>query len=142
MTKRAPWGLPVKIRMQMTPDDIASAVCNSRRHCALAQTIYRQLEQPIGRVRVMTSGISIAADDGYRYYYRVPVKACRLVRDFDAGKPVEPITFILLRTNREKITPVPEARKQQVNKARREREAALAELGVKPKTYTHGRYGI
>lgn len=134
--------LPKKITLRMEMIDITSAVCNSRQHCAIAQTIYRQLRQPIGRVRVTNAGVSMAAPDDYRYQYKVPHKACRLVCDFDAGKSVQPITFTLHYSHRNKITPVDSERKNQINKARRENTAMLAALGQKPKTYPRGRYGI
>ena len=134
--------LPRKITLRMERADIASAVCNSRQHCAIAQTIYRQLHQPIGRVRVATDGVSIAAPDNFRYLYKVPRNACVLVSKFDAGLPVEPITFTLHYSHRNKITPMPPEIKSRVNKARRDHTAALAAIGQKPKTYTRGRYGI
>lgn len=133
--------LPKTILLQMEIEDIEGAICRSRKHCAIAQTIYRQLEIPVGRVRVMTSGVSIVKED-YRYYYKVPTKACRLVRDFDDEKPVDPIKFRLRFTNRSKIQPVDDARKAAVNKARREASAAAIALGEKPKRYSTGRYGI
>lgn len=142
MAKRQPKGMPKNLRLVMIEDDIATAVCNSRRHCAIAQTIYRQLKHPIGRVRVMQSGVSIDGTDEYRYHYRTPQPAARLVRDFDDHKPVKPITFVLQYTNRRKIQPVDPERKRQVNEARRARVAALAAAGEKPKTYARGRYGI
>jgi len=127
--------------LHMIDNDIAGAICNSRSQCAIALNIYREVDVPVGRVRVATSGVSIAKD-GYRYYYKVPNRACRLVCDFDAGKPVKPIIFALRYTHRTKIRPVPEDRKEQVNVARRLRVQALAELGQKPKGYPKGRYGI
>lgn len=141
MTDTARMALPKKLVLHMEQNDIESAVCNSRQHCAIAQTIYRELKEPVGRVRVSVSGVSIAKQD-YRYYYRVPHQACRLVFDFDAGKEVRPITFTLRFTERRKIQRVPDERKRQVNEARRKRTAALAEMGQRPKTYPKGRYGI
>ena len=133
--------LPKEIKLHMAPIDVISAVCNSRSHCAIAQTIYRELGLEVGRVRVMTSGVSIAKD-GYRHYYRVPRKACRLVVDFDAHKDVEPINFSLRFTNRTKIALVPADRREQINAARAARTETLAKLGQKPKVYPKGRYGI
>jgi hypothetical protein len=133
--------LPKQIKLKMQPVDLESAVCNSRSHCAIAQTLYRELALNVGRVRVRTSGVSIAKD-GYRYHYRVPTRACRLIVNFDKGEPVQPIAFTLQYSNRSKIAPVPEDRKAQVNAARQARIEALAELGQKAKTYPKGRYGI
>jgi hypothetical protein len=133
--------LPKKIELHMKPIDINAAICNSRTQCAIARNIYRELEIEVGRVRVSTAGVSIAKE-GYRYYYRVPKRACRLVADFDAHKHVEPIHFALRFTNRTKIAPVPLERKQQINDARTARTATLLELGQRPKQYPKGRYGI
>lgn len=124
----------------MIPDDINGAVCNSREDCAIARTINRQIPD-IGRVRVSAAGVSIAKG-GYRHYYKVPHPAARLVRDFDAGRPVKPISFNLLIADRRKIQPIDDARKKQVNEARRTATATLAALGEKPKRYPKGRYGI
>lgn len=132
--------LPKVISLHMIEDDIASAVCKSRRFCAIACTIYRELKTPIGRVRVSGAGASIAVDE-YRHYYKVPHQAARLVRDFDLGKPVSPIPFQLRFAYRRKITPVDPARRAQINKNRREAAAVRAVLGEKAKTYTRGRYG-
>ena len=52
--------LPRKIMLRMTEDDVTNAICNSRKYCAIARTIYRQMEVPIGRVRVSQAGASIA----------------------------------------------------------------------------------
>ena len=133
--------LPKKITLHMSMADIETAICRSRQHCAIAQTIYRQLREPIGRVRVTAAGVTIAKLD-HRYYYKSPESAVRLVRDFDEGKPVQPIVFSLHLAHVRPITPVDEEHKNQVNKARRERTAALAALGQKPKTYTKGRYAV
>ena len=123
----------------MISDDIATAVCNSPKYCAIAQTVYRQLDLPIGRVRVTTAGVSIRKGE-YRYYYRVPHRACVLVHDFDEGRSVKPIAFTLTLSDRRKIQSVPDDRRQQVNKARRAREQAMRAVGGKPKVYK--RYGI
>lgn len=140
--QEAPFALPATIRMAMQPADIKEAVCNSRSQCAIALNIYRELDLEVGRVRVSTAGVSIAKD-GYRYYYRVPKRACRLVVDFDAGRDVEPIIYKLRRTNRVKIGErVNPARAAQVNEARKLRTAALAAVGQKPRSYPKGRYGI
>lgn len=136
-----PFALPKEIRLRMSPDDIKSAVCNSRSQCAIARNIYRELDLEVGRVRVSTAGVSIAKD-GWRYYYRVPRRACKLVAEFDAHKTVEPISYRLLRTNRNRITGVPAERKEQINAARRERVKVLTDLDQKPKSYPKGRYGI
>lgn len=131
-----------ELRLEMIDEDIASAVCNSRQHCAIAQTIYRQLHQPIGRVRVMEHVVSIAGPDGFRYHYRIPSQAAQLVRGFDNRKPVKPIVFVLRYSDRRRIQAVDEVTKHRVNEARRIRTAALAAVGEKPKTYERGRYGI
>ena len=136
-----PLDLPMKIRLQMMQEDIASAICNSRQHCAIAQTLYRELKLPVGRVRVTQSGVSIAKGR-YRHYYRPSHRACRLVRDFDDGKEVHPIVFCLHFSGRSKISPVDEERKMQVNIRRRAATAALLAQGLKPKAYPRGRYGI
>lgn len=125
----------------MIDNDIATAVCNSKQHCAIAQTIYRVLKIPVGRVRVTTAYVSIAKDE-YRHYYMVPHKACRLVSDFDAGMVVQPIIFNLTLAKRRKIEPVDPVKKARTNLLRRDRAAALAAQGLKPKTYPKGRYGI
>jgi hypothetical protein len=125
----------------MRDEDIEGAICRSRQQCAIARTIYRQLDEPVGRVHVMTSGVSVAKGE-YRYYYRVPRIACLLVRNFDDGKEVKPINFALYFTDRRKISPVDDETKNRVNKARREAIAALAAVGKKPKKYLRGRYGI
>ena len=52
--------LPRKIMLRMTEDDVTNAICNSRKYCAIARTISRQMEVPIGRVRVSQAGASIA----------------------------------------------------------------------------------
>lgn len=138
MTKHLP--MPREITLRMQQIDLDVSVCNSRQYCPIAQTLYRQLNLPIGRVRVTGAGVTIAKDD-YRYYYKVPEAAYRLVRDTDQGKPVKPIVFTLHFSHRNKICPVDPVRKHQINKNRRERTAMLAALGQKPKTYG-GRYGI
>lgn len=139
MSKHLPQ-LSRKPRFRMVREDIAAAKCNSRTDCAAAICIRRVLGFDVGRVRVSTQGVSIAKDD-YRYYFAMPMPACRLVRDFDKGLKVEPITFVLKYTHRRKITPVPEERKAQVNAARKRREETLRDLGRSPKKYP-GRYGI
>lgn len=131
-----------KIRLEMLDEDLASAVCNSRRHCAIAQTIYRVMQQPIGRVRVMENGVSIAGPDGFRYHYSIPTEAAKLVRDFDNHKEVKPIVFTIHYSHRHRIRPVDDVTKHRVNEARRTRTAALAAAGGKPKAYERGRYGI
>lgn len=141
-TDTAPFALPKNITLHMTADDIDGAICNSRSHCAIARNIYRELRVEIDRCRVSTAGVSIAKE-GYRYYYRVPKKACALVMHFDKGEKVTPIDSYRLRfTNRTKIQPVNPERKAQVNRARQERVAALHAMGQRPKSYPRGRYGI
>jgi hypothetical protein len=136
-----PKKLPKTIRLRMEQCDIDTAICNSRQHCAIAQTIYRQLNIPIGRVRVTAAGVSIAQGN-HRHHYQHPESAARVVRDMDAHKPVKPIPFSLHRSHIRPITPVDDARKNQINKARREKIASLTALGLKPKTYSKGRYAL
>lgn len=131
-----------ELRLEMIEQDIASAVCNSRQHCAIAQTIYRVLQQPIGRVRVTENLVSIAGPDGFRYHYRVPMHAAQLVRDFDKGQSVKPITFVLHYSDRRKIAPLDPAKKQYVNEWKRAQAVALAAAGEKRKAYVRGRFGI
>ena len=132
--------MPRKITLRMQQIDIDTSICNSRQYCAIAQTIYRQLQLPIGRVRVTGAGVTMAKDE-HRYYYKCPEVAYRLVRKIDQGEKVEPIIFNLRFTHRNKICPIDPARKHQVNQKRRERTAILAAQGLKPKVYA-GRYGI
>lgn len=136
-----PFALPKILRFEMNSGDIEYAVCNSRTKCAIARNLHRELAIDVGRVRVSTAGVSIAKD-GWRYYYKVPRKACKLVADFDAGQPVEPIVYQLRRTNRTRIVGVPPDQKARTNANRQERVKVLADLDQKPKTYPKGRYGI
>ena len=133
--------MPYKMTLHMQQDDIDSAIICSRQHCAIAQTIYRELKVSIGRVRVTAAGVSIAKDD-HRYLYKQPESAARLVRDFDDHKPVKPIIFSLHLALVRPITPVDPEQKSRINKNRRERDAALAALGQKPKKYARGRYAV
>jgi hypothetical protein len=131
----------MKIKLRMVQSDIDDAISCSKRFCAIARTIYRQLNAPVGRVRVTTAGASILKGD-YRYHYRVPHRACRLVSEFDAGKPVRPIAFSLEFSSRRKVTNISDERRHQINTARRAATAALLATGEKPKRYPRGRYGI
>lgn len=140
-TTEAPFELPKTIRLEMTQDDIDTAECNSRQNCVIARNLYRQLQLPVGRVRVSTAGVSIAKN-GYRYYYRVPKRACRVVEAFDSGQSVKPIVYQIKFSNRNKIQSVNTTRKAQVNAARQARTATAKAAGIQPKTYPKGRYGI
>jgi hypothetical protein len=140
MAKRL--ALPRKITLRMQQSDIDTAICNSRTNCAIARTIYRQMQMPPGRVRVSMEGVSIGGKDDYRYHYKTPHEACCLVRDIDDGKSVKPITFSLRFCHRHKIAPVDPDRKANINAARQAREQALRDAGLEPRKYPKGRYGI
>lgn len=136
----APFALPKVLKMHTSQKDIAGAVCNSRTHCVIACDLYRELKLDVGRVRVSMAGVSIVKD-GYRYYYRVPRKACKMVVAFDQHLEVQPMAYQLHFSNRVKIKPTPPARKARINAARQARTDTLAALGLKPKKYPKGRYG-
>lgn len=132
--------MPMKIRMHMIQDDIDIAKCNSRTQCALACNIYRELKIPVDRVWINQAGVTLKYM-GWRYHYRTPWKAAKLIKEFDEGKPVKPISYTLEFSSRTKVQILSEEERKRKTDNEQIRRKILRNIGKEPRKLI-GRYGI
>jgi len=139
------------MKLEISQEDIMKAVCGNRRRCVIANALNRQFDLG-GHGYVLVDGAGCAfTKEGWRYRWRLPRNAIRLLRDFDAiGETegtdaarsyLEP-TFFSLREDgpRTKIPPpASRARKNQINRRRNRIAEENRKLGIKPPA-SHRRY--
>jgi hypothetical protein len=137
--------------LEITDADIRGAMCGNRRHCVIANALNRQFLLG-GHGCILVDGAGCAFNqDGWRYRWRLPRRALRLLRDFDAigatagtaaaRAYVEPTSFNLREDGPRTKSPPPASRatKDRINRRRNLLAAENRKLGIKP-LRPHKRY--
>lgn len=83
-------GVPRVLEVPVTADDLADGACGDPFHCAVALALRR-----MGYVRpiVLDDGWVGMEKDGRGMRYAPSYGAHTFIRDFDAGRPLEPVTL-------------------------------------------------
>lgn len=84
------------MRIEVTADDIAKGKRKSCDACPVARAIHRATGDGWNAVVYKDNCIAVADDDDWdREEFTPPPEVAQFVKDFDAGRPVTPITFDL-----------------------------------------------
>jgi hypothetical protein len=86
------------LRVRVEQRHLCAGRATSCTRCPIALALCEQHPiVPLGEWEVFSPDAIRVEEDGSAYYYRLPPSAARFVRDFDAGREVEPFEFTMER---------------------------------------------
>ena len=86
--------------IEVTSSDIANGIRGAASSCPVALAVNRAIEKQYSAFATRSS-ISIFDDDRWINDHQCPKPVAAFIEQFDAGEPVQPLTFILKLNKRE-----------------------------------------